>query len=165
MPPRRRVARVLVLAHDVEAVDLLVSLGAPLDARHGGWTPLIFAAHFNHPEVVMRLIHHGADLSVFNDENRTALYVAVWEGLSEIVELLIAAGSPMDDQDINGKTALHQAAECTSGNAQLLLAAGASPSIQDDWGNSPLHLAARKNMPDVVRALAPVTDLNLVGTN
>ena len=154
-----------VIGH-VEAVDLLVSLGAPLEMKVGdGWTPLFFAAHFNHSEVVKRLLHHGADISARNDQNRTALYMAIWECLREIVKLLIAAGSPLDNQDIEGNTPLHRAAGSTKGIAQLLLEAGASPSFLDCNGDSPLHLAARKNKSDVVRALAPVTDLNLVGTN
>ena len=144
----------------VEAVDYLVSVGAPLELGDGeGWTPLSIAAHFGHLEVARRLLHHGANISAINKGKQTALYLAVWEGRTEMVQLLISAGSPIDNQEKTGKTALHLG-PC----AELLLEAGASPSIQDYSGDTPLHLAARNNFPDGVRALAPLTNLNLVGS-
>ena len=144
-----------------EAVDLLVGLGAPLDVTHDGWTPLLFAALLNHPEVVKRLLHYGVDIRTTdnNELDETALCLTL---STEVVQLLIAAGSPVNNKDEEGRTPLFRA---NTGNIQLLLAAGANPNTQDCNGDTPLHLAVRRRWPDRVRALAPVTDLNLVSTN
>lgn len=43
-------------------VKLLVDHGADIDAENGGGkTPLMFAAMFGHKEIVVYLIHRGAD--------------------------------------------------------------------------------------------------------
>ena len=51
------------------------------------------------------------------------------------------------------------------GIAQMLLDAGASLSIPDKDGDTPLYLAVLRNNLDVVKLLAPLSDLSLVGTD
>ena len=60
----------------------------------------------------------------------------------------------VDEEDINGQTALHHAAE--EGNTEAvvaLLLAGADRTVQDQFGETPLHNAAWKSQPGSVRCL------------
>jgi ankyrin repeat protein len=149
----------------VEAVDLLVSVGAPLEGtalRGGyGWTALIVGALWNQPEVVKRLIRHGADVSAMTKAKETALQFAAAKGNSKVVQELLAAGASVS---IGGSSPLHYASGCGRVVCtQQLLDAGASASVLDGDGESPLHKAAEYNHPEVVRLLAPRTDKDLVG--
>ena len=148
----------------VEAVDLLVSLGAPLELiDNEGNTPLIIGTMENHVEVVRRLLKHGANTdTMFGQNDNTALsWAAYQEDHSEIVQLLINAGSSVNHQEKDGWTPLHVANNAET--AQLLLDAKASLSIQDEEGNTPLHMAVLRDNSEVVMLLAPLSDLSLVG--
>ena len=61
-----------------------------------------------------------------------------------------------------GRTPLHGADNV--GITQMLLDEGASPSIQAEDGNTPLHVATIRGDLEVVMLLAPLSNLNLVGT-
>ena len=63
----------------------------------------------------------------------------------------------------SGQTPLHSTDNV--GIAQMLLDAGASLSIPDKDGDTPLYLAVLRNNLDVVKLLAPLSDLSLVGTD
>jgi len=147
-----------------DAVDLLIDLKAPLEGRNGnGDTALIAGARSNQPEVVRRLLRHGADHAAMDRGNRTALHSAAGRGHSEVVKELLAAGAPVSSPATDGRTPLHYASssgrvEC----AQLLLAAGASPSKLTNASDSPQHDAVRNNQIEVVRLLAPLSNRDLV---
>ena len=152
----------------VATVDLLVSLGAPMelmsDALDLYGIPLMIGADNNHLEVVRRLLHHRADINTMDEENKTALHHAAQHQHIEMVQLLIRAGSSVNHQDKYGQTPLHIAGNAET--VQVLLDAGASPSIQNKGGDTPLHVAVRQDVArqDVVMLLAPLSDLSLVGT-
>ena len=98
-----------------------------------------------------------------------ALHMAVENGFSQIVEILLEAGANPDmvysddddeygfdlfDDELGGRTALHLAAK--KGNSEvvkLLLEAGANKEATKDLGEAPLHLAAKKGNSEVVKLL------------
>lgn len=71
--------------------------GVDIDARtKKGITPLMLAVNNNHPQSVRILVEHEADLSVRNVWSETALCMAIEKGYSEIAEILIVNGSPVN---------------------------------------------------------------------
>ena len=60
----------------------------------------------------------------------------------------------LDEQDNNGQTALHLAAEC--GNdifIDIVLKKGGNPNLKDNNGQTPLHIAASKGDPNCIKSL------------
>ncbi|KAL6077822.1 Chromobox protein 1 [Balamuthia mandrillaris] len=53
-----------------------------------GWTPLHYAAHNNHPQVVRMLLDLGADPHVKNEEGKTPATIAANRGWTKVFELL-----------------------------------------------------------------------------
>ncbi|CAF9930044.1 MAG: hypothetical protein ALECFALPRED_004507 [Alectoria fallacina] len=84
----------------------------------------------------------------------SALLVAAGEGLAFYVEHLIQLGQPINDEDTDGRTAMHRAA--AKGHFQvvkILLKHGADSDPDDNVGLKPLHLAAWGNHAAVVKVL------------
>jgi hypothetical protein len=106
-----------------------------------------------------QLEENPALLSMRDDDDGWSLLHLALHCNTEMVQLLIDAGCPVNHQDTSGHTPLHEARN--AGIAQVLLDAGASLSIQDKKGYTPLHLAALRDNPEVVMLLAPLSDLSL----
>ncbi len=63
---------------DVSLVDAFVESGINLETKNGqGCTVIMFAARFSHPDVVRRLLEHGADVSASDTDNKNALWYAI----------------------------------------------------------------------------------------
>lgn len=72
----------------LEVVELLLQAGAKVDLPEGeGFTALTIATLKNHPKVVQRLLHAGADRAHKTPEG-TALQIAKAKGYADIVKLL-----------------------------------------------------------------------------
>jgi ankyrin repeat protein len=72
----------------------------------------------------------------------------------EIISLLIARGSRLDDAATDGWTPLHLAAVSGAiGCPQILVQAGANPNALDNYGRTPLHLAITSGDPKVAEEL------------
>lgn len=64
----------------VDITELLISLGAEVDAREvGGRTPMHHAANNGHVEVIDVLVRHGANLELKDNAGMTAL---MWANIS-----------------------------------------------------------------------------------
>jgi serine/threonine-protein phosphatase 6 regulatory ankyrin repeat subunit B len=84
---------VAAVGNNVEAVNALLSAGAPLnDKDSSGSTPLMTASCEGHLAVASALIAAGADVNQVNNSGRTALALAVSHNHPDIVSALIAAG-------------------------------------------------------------------------
>jgi ankyrin repeat protein len=80
---------------DLAAAKLLLERGADVNAiDHRGYTPLIFAAHYDGDavELVRLLLSRGADIDA-KAEGETALSLAARRGETEVTRVLRAAGS------------------------------------------------------------------------
>lgn len=72
-----------------------------------------------------------------------------------LLDILLSAGTPVDDQDIAGLTALHYAATWsgTSDLIKVLLKHKANVNLQDRFGASPLLIAIERDFVETIRTL------------
>ena len=77
----------------VEGVRALLEKGAEIDARESSWdqTALIFAASWNHVDVIELLLEHGADVSVHTRAVNLAERAALDEAAMEVRDGVYAA--------------------------------------------------------------------------
>ncbi|XP_054715595.1 serine/threonine-protein phosphatase 6 regulatory ankyrin repeat subunit B-like [Uloborus diversus] len=84
----------------------------------------------------------------------TALHMAAQHGFTEIVELLLAAGTDPLLQTKKGKTALHLAIDWVrEDTAELLCGVEDGNHLQDKYGRTALHYAASRKYKNTVRNL------------
>lgn len=90
-----------------EAIKILLDAGADVNLRDAqGRTPLMFAASGPYPAAVRLLIERGADLHAVDTADRfNALMFAAAEGLSPVVDILLAAGADPKVKDKDNDTA------------------------------------------------------------
>lgn len=165
-------------------ISHLLSAGADPNAMdNDGYTPLHYAAaQSGNARAVTRLLDAGADALVESNDGRTPLHsalryaadrgvvlalveagaadnltflqMAVLEGDSAAVSLLLAGAADPNAADGYGWSALHFAVPLAGrGVVSALLAAGADPNARTVGGASGLHLAARQATVEVVADL------------
>jgi hypothetical protein len=79
----------LHLAYEEDMAQLLVSRGADLNARDGrGHTPLMVMAQHNRAEPAAVLLKAGADITLTNDDGKTATDIARARRSSDVLDLL-----------------------------------------------------------------------------
>ena len=84
-----------------------------------------------------------------------ALYWAGVNGDVRSLQLLAAFGADMEDTDLEGKTALHGAAEWGNIEAfKYLLQMGGDISVRNDRGHTPLHAAAVIRKTEILSYIA-----------
>ena len=112
-------------------------------------------AHDGDMKGVEEAIESGADVNGMDEEGRTALMFAGFNGHSEIVLKLLDAESGIDHRDMMGRTALLYAATGPfPETVRILLDKGAEPNVVDsDEHFSPLMHAAAEGNLDVVKIL------------
>jgi uncharacterized protein len=131
----------------------VMAAGAPrADDYHGN--PAL-AARQNDAEAVREIVTSGdSNPNQTDEESRTALHYAAINGNSEIIAILVKAGTKLDVADALGNRPLHLAAERNQTEAgELLLAAGAEVDPQNHDGMTPLMIAASRGGTQLVLAL------------
>jgi ankyrin repeat protein len=81
----------------------------------------------------------------------------------EVIDALVAAGTPVDDADpaFGGQPLRTAASNGRPASLRRLLAHGADPSLRDERGRTPLDLCRSGTTPghrEIEAILAPVTD-------
>ena len=129
---------------DLAGVQRELNKGADVNAMDDdAWTPLHYAATYDHKETAKLLTVKGVDVNTKNDEGETALHQAAHGGHKEVAELLISKGADVNAKQDGGGTPLHSAAwEGHKEVAELLLANGADVNAKTVGGWTPLHQAA-----------------------
>ncbi|XP_054723181.1 serine/threonine-protein phosphatase 6 regulatory ankyrin repeat subunit A-like [Uloborus diversus] len=93
-------------------------------------------------------------VDVRDNYGMTALHLAAQRGFTEIVELLLAAGTDPLLQTKEGRTALHLAIDCYREDiAEILCGAEEGNHLQDQNGRTALHYAASEKSKRTVRNL------------
>jgi ankyrin repeat protein len=162
---------------DAEVAKVLVAAGADLEAVASptaggvpGGTPLLHAAVFGMTDVVDVLVAAGArvegvvlaaaagdvtghlDADTPASDRLLALIMAAHHQRIEVIDRLVAAGTPVDAVDeVWGRQALRTAAgDGRAESVRRLLSHGADPSLRDGKGRSALDLcrAGREQHPD-----------------
>jgi ankyrin repeat protein len=143
-----------------------------------GFTALMHAIKNNHLECVIVLIQNGANVNHPNvlfeeDEDQairlTPLFYAIRVGSADILEALIRAGAVVNEDLINGFTALHAVSTVEEHEyldiARLLLDNGADVNAKDraNHNKTPLYYAIENNHNNIVQLLiARGADINNV---
>ncbi len=132
-------------AGDRNAVQSLLELGLPLDARDAqGCTALIRAAGGGFGDIALLLLARGADADTRSVSGMTALGAALNAGRLSLVERLMEHGIAVDQRLIDEATPLMLAAALGRGDAvSRLLGFGADALARDAQGNTALHAAAQ----------------------
>ena len=127
----------------LKCAQLLVNVGSRLnEPDDDNQTPLILAAFFGHEEVASELLQRGADIHVKSKKNgRTALHIACVEGHLKCAQLLLDAGSRLNEPDDYGNPPLHLVLKKYSA-MQFLIARGCNVLAINREGFSALDLVA-----------------------
>lgn len=121
-----------------------------------GFFPLGLAAFFGHPDTVRLLLARGADVAQVarNPMRIQALHAAVAGRSREAVLLVLEAGAPINAQQHQGWTALHEVVHQENEElTRYFLAHGADPKLQNDEGKSPIGLAAEQGHAAILKLL------------
>ncbi len=105
-------------------------------------------------EVVRLLIEKGADATAEDEDKKTPMHLAAFNGHVEVVRRLIEKGADATAEDKDKKIPLHLAAE--NGHLEvvrLLIEKGADATAEDKDKKTPVHLAAFNGHLDIVRLL------------
>jgi ankyrin repeat protein len=177
----RRLLSVAAGAGKLEVIELLVKLGAQLDAQDGGdlgYTALITAARENQTAAVEKLLSLGASVSAGDSVKGTPLHHTGVSGAVEAAAVLLKAGAPVNAVDGMNTTPLTRVsmqanaaqwtAERSDGSsvpmehplykkhlatAKLLLEKGANPNHIGYQGYSALHDAASHSAVALIELL------------
>jgi ankyrin repeat protein len=139
---------------DQRIVQLLVEDGANVNAVAYSWSSALLAAEMGNMDVVLYLIHYGADINSPDYHERTLLHWAAKHVSDTIVRALAAKGTNLDASDRWGRTPLMWAIECMEDAvALLLLALGAKIDTKTQNDARALHVAAFAGCEAVIRQL------------
>jgi ankyrin repeat protein len=153
-----RTALIIALQqYDPETAELLIDRGGDVTLAGGGYAPLIEATSRSTREMVELLIEHGAVANAREEIDLVrAMHGAARGGRTDIVEVLLAAGVPVD-VGLPGFTAFMQATwKGKLETAQLLLAAGADPNAVSITEMTPLAYARSEDRSEVVAWLEEI---------
>ena len=73
---------------DIETVIKLIELGADVNQKSNGMTPVMYAAKFNRTEILKLLISKDAKLKLKSDKGKTALDYAELHGATDAEAIL-----------------------------------------------------------------------------
>lgn len=167
---------------NLELVELLIELGAPLDGQDRtnlGYTALITAVREDQHATVRRLLALGADVNAGDSIHGRPLHHAGVGGQAELAQLLLDTGAAVDapdDREVTplirvalhanraqwtalipggrrGKPIEHPLHDAHLATADVLLGAGADPDHIGTEGYAALHYAAENGAAPLVKRL------------
>ncbi|XP_049683262.1 26S proteasome non-ATPase regulatory subunit 10 isoform X1 [Accipiter gentilis] len=101
-------------------------------------------------ELRAQLLRDRALATKADQDNRTALHWACSAGHTDVADLLLGLGVPVNDKDDAGWTPLHIAASAGRDEiVKALIAKGAHVNAINQNGCTPLHYAASKNKQEI----------------
>jgi ankyrin repeat protein len=104
-----------------DAIEVLLANKANVNIKvqKFGWTPLRLAVIHGHVAAAEALLNGGADPNLEDDQNIPLLHQAIIRGKKEMVELLLAKKTNVNNtRDSEGETALEEAEE--QGNKEII---------------------------------------------
>jgi ankyrin repeat protein len=137
------------------ATELLANKADANQTNLGNWTPLMYAAWNDKPDLVGMLTKHGASLTSVDNDGLTPLAIASQNAKVKAAEALVAAGADVNAPVAKGGyTPLMLAA--ISGSSELtssLIAHGAKVNAVNPGGVTALMIAAANDRRNVVALL------------
>ena len=98
--------------NQLEAVKVLLELGANVNAISEDGTVLTAACYKSNTELVKILLAHHADVNVKNSAGTTPLMFAIMSENEEVVKLLIKHGADIQAKDNSNKSIIEFAKNC-----------------------------------------------------
>ncbi|NLW84173.1 MAG: hypothetical protein GXY41_07210 [Phycisphaerae bacterium] len=131
----------LILASTILTAIVLLTLSiCYLKGRRVG---LLYYAHADKWDEVLRLIKSGADINLMDNYGNTVLMVASYFASEEVINDLLRYGADLDMRDNYGRTAILIAAQKSRFEiVHKFLDAGADIHVKDKRGQNLLSLAA-----------------------
>ncbi len=138
-----------------KVVELLLKNGGeklinhPFKERERRLTPIHLALLYKDSDIAKLLLKHELNLHLKTSEGNNALHLAAYNGLYDIVLLILQFEdeSLLLSKNNEGLTPLHRAAEKNQINCvRLLLEWGADPDCQNDAGKTPKQLTYNENI-------------------
>lgn len=139
------------LGGDVARANQLIAAGANVDVRQGKYfgTPLQYAAHHGHREVVEVLLKNKARVDFRDAHGRTPLIWAATGGRTKVIHQLLDAGADIEAANSGGWTALHYAMQGKHTEAaEALIARGANKAARNSEGHIPRDLQDEISLDD-----------------
>lgn len=142
----------------------LIDHGANVNTQdHNLNSPFLYAGAEGNLELVQKSLAHGADFTVFNRYNGTALIPAAEKGHLKIVKVLVNTPNfPIDHVNRLGWTALMEAIVLSNGGpihvdiVKALIEGGVDVNIPDHDGKTPLYHAKARKFKSIVTLLEAV---------
>lgn len=124
--------------NSLEMLELLLAAGSRLDWRdRNGSTPLSLACSAGHCSLATRLVSLGANVRIDDDQGNLPLHHACMSRscCNALVEKLLDAGSPVDQPNKYGLTALTYAilSKADTSVVYSLVSRGADPDVRVEW--------------------------------
>jgi len=107
-------------------------------------TPLHLALEYEHCDVAMLLLQHGADINVVDGDGRTPLHLASGAGCVEVVKLLLQRGADVSVRDGKNNTVLHYAVKSLNKEVAELVLNAADVNAKNAYGETPLKVLMRE---------------------
>ena len=151
----------------LDCAELLLKHSVKVNVSDSSWcrTPLHWAAINGNVKLTELLLAHGADTQAVDKFDSTPFMYTITQNQSFVTSILLSK-QDVNSELINGKTALHFAAERGSVScARHLLEAGANPNVTDNYGNTPLMIAAQNKKSRMVKLLVDKTDLTITNNS
>lgn len=137
-------------------VSFLLDRGAPINGHDRRYNPLLEALNEGHSSIAEMLILKGADIhrTKATREANTAIHLAAREGLTHLIELLLAKGVDVNTKNEYGNTALHDAVLFGKSNVvKYLIKHGADANISNSEGERAVEIAMRENQQTIAALL------------
>ena len=142
----------------IECVNLLIENGAKVNGSSDHLDTMTVLMHGivrNNKDIMLALINAGANINeVTGDDKVNAVMLAATFGYFECVKILVEHGAFLNEESIEGRTALTKAAE--RGNLrcmELLIENGALLDVADSCGTTALMYAVANNHVNCVKIL------------
>ncbi len=149
-------ALMLAAYHDnIEIAKMLLDAGADIYLQNKDGKMAVDLGERFHAsnELIKLLLPHPSDISDPKTEMSHLMIVAS-KGLTNPLKKFLKQPINIDQQDLNGKTALiHSILNNQNQSVELLLNAGADPNVADNEGMSPLAYAVQLGNEDIARML------------
>ncbi|PAF53744.1 hypothetical protein BKH42_04400 [Helicobacter sp. 13S00482-2] len=141
----------LLFSNNYKDVRKGVDLGADVNSRLRGSTPLYDASRKNNMDILYLLINRGADVNAIS-HGETALHKVVQFGNLKFAQILLKEGADVNIRDsIRGNTPLHYAVSRQDSNMiALLMKYGGDMYIKNNSGDTPArYILSRVSVPAV----------------
>ncbi len=127
---------------------------------HEGFTPLLSAINFNHPDIAEMLVQAGSDINSRDNKNRHGLFIAAENGTLGMIRRLIKLGIDIEKspQSTDNKVPLAHIINNKNYDEVLLTlyAAGMDLNAVDGSGQTALHEACGRNETGKAKSLLDV---------